>query len=88
MSALTDHGGTDQPPYPPHMNFAPRRVDPIQFVGEEPSGFHDFVESPDSDDYEYTRLELACDCYRLFRTAGFSRWESLRHFFKSLKGST
>jgi hypothetical protein len=68
------------------MNFTTNRVQPEQ-IGEMPSDFHDFTESPSVDDYPYSRLELACDTFRLFRNNGFSRWESLRHFFKSLKGS-
>lgn len=60
----------------------PEQIETTDFVS------YSHVETPSADDYEFSRLELACDSYRLFRTAGFSRWESLRHFFKALKGST
>ena len=82
------------------MNFPTNRVQPEQ-INVEQSLLNDFiaqqalmrnepetfVETPSADDYEFSRLELACDTYRLFRNNGFSRWESLRHFFKALKGS-
>ena len=60
------------------MNFTTNRVQPEQIEHTDP---------PSVEDYEYTRLELACDCYRIYRNNGFSRWEALRHFFNALKGS-
>lgn len=63
-----------------------RRVQPEQI---EPTDFvsYSHVETPSVDDYEFSRLELACDTYRMYRIVGHSRWVALRHFFKALKGS-
>lgn len=67
------------------MNFQPNRVDPVQFSGAEPP---DFVDVPSVEDFPNSRLELALDTYRVFRIAGRSRYEALRHFFRVLRGNT
>lgn len=70
------------------MNFPTHRVEPVQFGSEEPTDFSDFVDAPSAENYPFSRLELACDTYRLFRTAGYSRLKALRHFFRVLRGNT